>query len=377
MNELFLEEREYNLIPINLSFFADQSSGDKTEDATPRKKKKAREEGQVAKSQEITAAFMFIFIFWSLRFFSGYMIGNIKEVFTFCFQAISDIREGYYDIDFINKLIVFLFARILLIVLPIFAVAIVVGIITNVVQVGWHPTLKPIMPKFSKLNPMKGFKRIFSMRALVELVKSLAKFAIIAFAIYNTLKDKVYMLYSFFDMSLFDITAFVGNLAIDVGMTVGGWYLAIAIADFAYQKFKHIKELRMTKQEVKEEYKQTEGNPQIKGQIRQRMREASMRRMMQEVPEADVVITNPTHYAVALKYDRIAGEAPIVIAKGVDFLAQRIKEKATENDVAIVENKILARALYETVNVGKEIPPELYQSTAEILAYVYKLKNIA
>jgi flagellar biosynthetic protein FlhB len=265
----------------------------------------------------------------------------------------------------------------LMIVAPLFLVAMLVGVITHVVQVGWHPTMKPLTPKFSKLNPASGFKRIFSFRALVELAKSLLKFGIIGYVILTTLQKESHMIYAVIDMGLLEAVGYVAGVAMDMGIAVGAWYVAIAIADFIYIRLKHNKDLMMTKQEVKEEYKSIEGNPQIKGQIRQRMREASMRRMMQDVPKADVIITNPTHFAIALKYDKDSGQAPKVIAKGADHMARRIKEKAIEHNVTIVENKPLARTLYATVDIGKEIPPELYQSVAEILAYVYKLKNIA
>lgn len=237
--------------------------------------------------------------------------------------------------------------------------------------------MKPITPKFSKMNPVNGFKRILSFKALIELAKSIIKLFVIGYIIYDLLSQERHMLLALLDMGLMQAIAFIGDLGARLGINVGMWYLVIALADFVYQKLKHAKDLRMSKQEVKDEYKTMEGNPQIKGQIRQRMREASMRRMMQDIPKADVIITNPTHFAVALKYDRDTGTAPKVVAKGADHLAKRIRQVAEENKVIIVENKPLARTLYFTVNIGAEIPPELYKSVAEILAYVYKLKNIA
>ena len=363
------------LIPLKLDFFA-ESSGEKTEKATPKKKEKAREEGQVAKSQELGTALLFITVFFGLRFLSGYMYNTLAATFRYGFAIMPEMHD-FFPMDNIGAYINFLFMQVLIIVAPLFALTMLVGVISNLAQVGWHPTTKPLMPKFTKLNPLSGFKRIFSFRALMELGKSLAKFAIISLAIYNTLSKEAGTIYAVLNMNVFEAVAYVGDLAISMGINVGAWYLVIAIIDIAYTRFKHTKELRMTKQEVKEEYKQAEGNPQIKGQIRQRMREAAMRRMMQDVPNADVIITNPTHYAVALQYDRSSGQAPKVVAKGADHMAQRIKEKARESDVAIVENKPLARTLYATVDIGREIPQELYQSVAEILAYVYKLKNIS
>jgi len=211
----------------------------------------------------------------------------------------------------------------------------------------------------------------------MELVKSLVKLGVIGLVIYNVLNKQKGAIFSLLHMSLLEAVGYIANVIVDMAINVGVFYLFIGAADYAFQRYKHGKELKMSKHEVKEEYKQVEGNPQIKGRIRQRMREASMRRMMQAVPTADVIITNPTHFSVAVKYDRQSGAAPVVVAKGQDYTALRIKELARESDVMIVENPPLARTLYATVDIGREIPPELYQAVAEILAYVYKLKNIA
>jgi flagellar biosynthetic protein FlhB len=371
------DERKHKsgvLIPLNLSFFAE--GGDKTEKATPKKKEKAREEGQVAISQEISTALLFIAVFIGLRTFSGYLKDNMLQIFSYGFAVIPE-ADDFFTIDNISSYVTFLFLKSLLIVMPVFLIAMFVGVVTHVLQVGWHPTMKPLAPKFSKMNPASGFKRIFSFRALVELLKSLLKFGIIGYVILTTLQKESHMIFAVIDMGLFEAAGYIANVAMEMGISVGSWYVAIAAADFIYVRLKHNKELMMSKQEIKDEYKSIEGNPQIKGQIRQRMREASMRRMMQDVPKADVIITNPTHFAIALKYERDSGLAPKVIAKGADHMARRIKEKAIECNVTIVENKPLARTLYATVDIGREIPPELYQSVAEILAYVYKLKNIA
>ncbi|MDR3239634.1 MAG: flagellar biosynthesis protein FlhB, partial [Clostridiales bacterium] len=268
-----------------------------------------------------------------------------------------------------------LLAQALLIVAPLFAAVLAVGVLTNVAQVGWKVTTNALRPKFSRMNPISGAKRLFSAQILVDLCKSLLKFAIIGYVIYNALKRELDRLPALSDMGLFESVSYLGDLITSLGLTVGGWFILIAALDYAYTRFKHSKQLRMSKQEVKDEYKMSEGNPQIKGQIKQRMREASMRRMMQDVPGADVIVTNPTHYAVALRYDRQTARAPVVVAKGADHLARRIKEAGLEHHVAIAENKELARTLYVSVDVGHEIPPELYEAVAEILAFVYKLKH--
>lgn len=363
------------LLPLNLSFFSD-ASGEKTEPASPRKKEKAREQGQVLKSQEVAIAALFLSVFLGLRIFAPYIYSSLLSVLTFNFSMLSDV-DSVYNMNFITGYINQNFLQVVLISLPIFAISMAAGIIVNVAQVGWHPTTKPLSPKMNRFNPIQGVKRLFSMRTLLELVKSVLKLAVIVAAIYLIVVNEANVLPRFLYMDLFQGFAYIGNVCLDVGVTVGGLYVFIALLDYLYQWWKHTKELKMTKQEVKEEYKQTEGNPQIKGFIRQRMREVSMRRMMAQVPTADVVITNPTHYAVALKYDREKAEAPLVVAKGADLMARRIREKALESNIHIMENKPLARALYDTVDVGREIPPELYQAVAEIFAYLVNVKKIA
>ena len=261
--------------------------------------------------------------------------------------------------------------RLLIILLPILLIGFAVAFISDLFQVKWRPTTKPLQPKFSKLNPLNGFKKIFSAQSLVELVKSIAKILLIALVSYSYIKDKGALLYALYDMSMMQAVNLIGETVIDLGIRISAIYMIIAGADFMYQKYKFKNDMKMTKQEVKEEYKNAEGDPEIKGKIKARMREASQRRMMQAIPKADVVITNPTHYAVAIQYDTEVAPAPIVVAKGSDYLAQKIKEIARENNIEIVEDKPLARMLYANVDVDKQIPPELYQAVAEVLAMVY------
>ena len=230
-------------------------------------------------------------------------------------------------------------------------------------------------PKFSKLNPLSGFKRIFSKDSLFELLKSIAKISLIIYVAYTAIRDHQNELFLVYDIPLLQVILLVGSIAIDAGLKISLVYLLVAIADWFYQKHKFKEDMKMTKQEVKDEYKNTEGNPEIKGRQRSRMREASQRRMMQSLPSADVVITNPTHYAVAIKYDASQYSAPVVVAKGEDYLAMKIKEAAKEHQIEIVENKPLARMLYANVDVGEEVPPELYQAVAEVLAFVYSLRE--
>ena len=265
--------------------------------------------------------------------------------------------------------------QLLTILLPILLIAFGVAFVTDLVQVKWAPTTKPLKPKFSKLNPVKGIKKIFSKQALVELLKSVLKIALITYIVYSTLKDSIGLIFLIFDMPLMQAIGNIGNIVINLGIKISMFYIVIAGADFIYQKWKFNEDMKMTKQEVKDEFKNAEGDPQIKGKIRQKMREVSQRRMMQAVPQADVVITNPTHYAVALRYEPDKYDAPYVVAKGEDYLAQKIKEVARENHVEIVENKPLARMLYHNVDLGAQVPPELFQAVAEVLAMVYSMRG--
>ena len=364
------------LLRFNLQFFANDEGGEKTEEATPKKLDDARKEGQVAKSQELGTAVTLIALFGGLKVFVGVIAANFTESFGEYYNSIETYSKGgpftsNYASAFVNGAM----GSVLLSCLPMFAVAVVFAIVINVAQVRWQPTLKPLIPKFSKLNPINGFKRIISMDKLVELLKAVIKIGLIAYLAYSELTESAGLVNSLYDTDLFDAVAMIGKLVIDFGFRVAIIYLVIGLADYIYQKFKFNKDMRMTKQEIKDEFKQTEGDPKIKGQIRQRMREASQRRMMQQLPEADVVITNPTHLACAIKYDKSQAEAPILLAKGADYLAQKIKEEAKKNNIPIVENKPLARMLYHNVELDEEIPEELYQMTAEVLAYVYSLKE--
>ena len=374
--KLYTATQDFKGIPLNLTFFNNNDAGEKTEPATPRKKEKARKEGQVLKSQELSTAALLLTVFTGLWIFGGYIYNSLLSNMAFSFEFV-----GRTDIEMnpanMSMVIVNGFSRVILTALPVFLVVMAAGILINLVQVGWHPTLKPLRPKLSKMNPIKGFKRIFSLRALLELAKSILKLTVITLVVYMIVISEVNILPFILQMELLEVYAYLGGLIINIGLMVGAMYLFIAGLDFFYQWWKHTKELRMTKQEVKEEFKQTEGNPIIKGAIRRKMREVSMRRMMQQVPGADVIITNPTHYAVALKYDKDKGSAPVVLAKGVDYVAKRIRENAALHFIEIVENKPLARTLYETVQVGHEIPPELYQAVAEIFAHLVTMKKLA
>ncbi|MBP5659810.1 MAG: flagellar biosynthesis protein FlhB [Lachnospiraceae bacterium] len=366
------------MIKYNLQFFAESSGGEKTEPATEKKKSDARKEGQVAKSKEIENAFSLMALFLLLKLWTGTLGSNLVNIFHLCYDDIGSYiknYDGYVNTNDIIKLVLQCVLELIILLAPVLVVAFIVSFVCDVAQVGWKPTGKPLQPKFSKINPISGFKKIFSKTAIVELLKAILKIVIILTVTWSYLKSNINGLFLLYDVSLNQGIADSCKLVVDLGIRIAVAYLIIAFADYGYQRWKYSDDLKMTKQEVKDEYKQQEGDPQIKGKIRQRMREASQRRMMQNLPKADVVITNPTHYAVALLYDSEHYSAPIVVAKGADFLAQRIKDVARENDIEIVENKPLARMLYANVEVGEMIPEELFQAVAEVLAFVYRLKG--
>lgn len=367
------------LLKYDLQFFAqDGPGGEKTEPATEKKLSDARKEGQVAKSREIANGLGLLALFLVLRFWIGVLSTQLLNVFSVIYGRIGEtvvFWRGYMPENDTNIVFREMLIQAVIIMAPILVIGFLVAFVSDVAQVGWKPTAKPMRPKLSKLNPISGFKKIISANSLVELVKSLAKIGLIVYVCYNYLQDKWELLFLLYDIPLLQALQLIAVTVTDLGIRVAAIYMIIAAADFIYQKVKFARDMRMTKQEIKDEYKQQEGDPQVKGRIRQRMREASQRRMMQDLPRADVVITNPTHYAVAIKYDPEVADAPLVIAKGEDYLAARIKEVAKENHVEIVENKPLARMLYANVDVGQAVPPELYQAVAEVLAFVYHLQG--
>ncbi len=366
------------MLELNLQFFAkDGPGGEKTEPATAKKLQDVRKDGQTAKSKELITAISLMSLFILIKIYVGVVGQKFTEVFKDIygtFQKVADSSDnGMRMADAVSSVREVLMSSISIAV-PIFIVAVVVGILCNSLQQKWMVTAKPLQPKMSKISPASGFKRIFSFRQLFELIKSIAMMFVIGIMSYVTIKDKVNILLTFYDISLNAALKTVGDIIVDLGIKISAVFLIIGFVDLIYQKLKFKNDNMMTKQEIKDEYKNTEGDPQVKGQIRRKMAEISRRRMMEQLPEADVVITNPTHFAVALKYEPDSGKAPVVIAKGADYLAFQIKDKARECNIEIVENKPLARMLYHNVDIGMEIPPELYQVVAEILAKILQPK---
>ncbi len=360
---------------INLQLFAQGAGGqDKTEKATPKKRREARKKGQVLQSREISSAMVLLFVFIALRVYG-------KSIYTLIADYMKKVLTEYpqiedlYTPDILSRVFVDGITVFGKTVGPVLLVAMLTGLIVSYVQVGFLFTTETLKPQFSRINPLSGIKRMFSLRSVVELVKSILKVTAIGYMAYTYLNGKVQTVLSLMDMDLLQVASFIGITTLDLAIRICILLMIIGILDFTYQWWDYEKNLKMTKQEIKEEAKQTEGNPQVKAKIRQKQRQLSMRRMMQEVPKADVIITNPTHFACALKYDAEKSPAPVLLAKGQDYIALRIKEVARENKVEIVENRQLARTIYDTVEIGQTIPSELYQAVAEVLAFVYSLKG--
>ncbi|WP_414625508.1 flagellar biosynthesis protein FlhB [Selenomonas bovis] len=352
---------------FSLQRFAD---GDKTEEPTAKKRQDAAKKGQVGKSQELSTAFVLLIGFFVIKALWEQIYANIAGYTIYIFGHLNQ------NVDVENVIQLFIGMGVIFVktAMPIMLAVMVVGLAVNFFQVGLNVSAEKIQPKFDNLNPINGVGRMFSKRSLVELVKSVLKIVVIGFFIYNYLKDEIFTMPQFIFYDLGTSLAKMSEIIFTLAFQVIGVIFVLAVLDFGYQKWQTTQDLKMTKQEVKDEFKQTEGDPQIKGKIRQKQRQMAMSRMMQEVPKADVIVTNPTHFAVALKYEK-GMTAPVVVAKGADFVAQKIKSVGRENDVPLVENRPLARALYASTEVGDSVPRELYQSVAEVLAYVYRLKH--
>lgn len=367
------------LLKMNLQLFAkDGPGGEKTEPATAKKLNDIRKEGQVAKSKEIITAISLMALFIILKVYVGgigtKLVNGFKTIYGMMQKVVFDSAQGI-TVRMAGSIVREAFTLILGTVIPVLIVAVIIAVLGNMLQQKWMVTAKPLAPKASKINPMNGFKRMFSVRQLFELLKSIAMIAIIGIMVYNSVRKNMNIILTFYDVTLYTALSTVGNIIINLGIQISAVFLVVGFIDLIYQRHKFKTDNMMTKQEIKDEFKNTEGDPQVKGQIRRRMQEISRRRMMQQLPEADVVITNPTHFAVALKYEPDSGKAPVVIAKGADYLAFQIRDKAKEYNISIVENKPLARIIYHNVDIGMEIPPELYYAVAEILASVLRANN--
>ncbi|MBE6081742.1 flagellar biosynthesis protein FlhB [Sporanaerobacter sp. PP17-6a] len=359
------------IFSIDLQLFAE---GEKTEKATPKKRRDTREEGQVLQSREVTSAFILLLCFIGFKIFGGRIFSNylefLEEVFSLISNPTDIFLESNFKVGFLKVIVEFLGA-----ILPIGLISLLSGLLINYAQIGFLFTTKPLKIKLSRINPIEGFKRLFSKRAIMELLKSIIKVVIIGYVAYNFISNNLNTIINLPGLEMIPAIKSMSSIILDFAMKIAGVLIALAFVDYFYQWREYEKNLMMTKEEIKEEYKQTEGNPQTKSKIRETQRRLARSRMMQEVPKADVIITNPTHLSVALKYDAEKYSAPYLIAKGADNIAFNIRKIGKENDIPIVENKILARTIYENVEIGETIPDDLYEAVAEVLAYVYSLKD--
>lgn len=351
---------------------SEENLQDKTEEATPKKREDARKKGQVAKSKELSSIAILsagtLYLFFGAKDLVLKLGENIRQTFSGVHQL--DLNnEGIFEY-FFQSIEAFLFM-----ILPFLLVLVVVAILANLLQTGIVFSVESLTPKASKINPIKGAGKIISKRTLVELAKSIFKLVIVGWAAFSTLKSDFTLLIPLMSQDIIEITYLLGQISLKVVIRCSAVILLLAILDFMYQKWEHEQDLKMSKQEVKDEFKQSEGDPVVKSRIRAIQKDMARKRMMEEVPKADVVITNPTHLSIAIRYD--SGEnmsAPRIVAKGANKIAFRIRELANRSNVPLVENKPLAQNLYK-LDIGDEIPPKFYQAVAEILAYVYGLKN--
>ena len=357
---------------------SEQGGSERTEKASKKKKQKAREEGQVIKSRELGTAF-------SLIALTGFMY-IVWDQFTVSASAMlaNDLSENVILASSVNvdtRTVMHAYAGALLdivrIIWPVLLIALLSAILINVLQTGFLFSTKALMPKFSRINPIEGFKKLFSTRALAEMIKALLKVSFLCYFAYSEYINLIPKFPTMMNQDLAHAFSQFMETAMRIGLKMGGILVGLAGIDYLYQWWRYEKDLMMTKQEVKEEYKQLEGDPQIKGMIKRKQRQMSRMRMMKRMQEADVVITNPTHYAVAIRYDENEDKAPLVLAKGADYVAGKIKERARELSIEIIENKPVAQALFKYCEVGDEIPKDMYQTVAEILVYVYKMRNKA
>lgn len=353
---------------------AEESFQEKTEDATPKRREDSRRKGQVARSAELSSVAILLAGLLALGALSSYMFGRLQQFVAELLTESVDIHLGPLTVlpylmrwgwEFIN------------VVWPMVALLVAAALAVNYAQVGVLFTAKPLEPKWNRISPMSGLKRIFSGRGLVELAKGLFKIGVVAYLTYWTVLSEMAQMVLFVDMEVGQILDVSGSLILTLGIRIALLLLIMAALDYAFQRWEYEKGLRMTRQEVKEEYKQQEGDPQVRARIRALQRDQSRQRMMDDVGTADVVVTNPTHVAVALRYDPQSSSAPMVVAKGQRLVAQRIKELARESGVPMVENKPLARALFKSVQIGEQIPDELFKAVAEVLAFVFHLKRRA
>lgn len=344
----------------------------KTEQATPKRLSDSKKKGQTAKSADFNSAVSFLVFALLLGALGRYLFTNSMDMMKLSLQAGFGkmLSAGVAGGILLNSV-----ESILMIFLPFGLLAMVLALATNLIQVGFVFTAEPLKPDFKRLNPIEGFKNIFSSKSMFNLVKNMIKLAVVSLVTYNGLKKVIVKIINSGQIGIENLFGFFIGIVSTLSVNIAALMIVIGIIDFIFQKRDFKKKLMMTKQEVKEEYKQMEGDPKIKAARQQRQRQLSMSRTMQDVEEATVIITNPTHIAIALRYRQGEDQAPVVMAKGLDYMALKIKEKAKEKGIPVIENKPLARAMYRNVEAGSFVPVELYQAIAEVLAMVYQMEK--
>ncbi len=352
---------------------SDSEQGERTEEPTPQRREDFRKRGQVAQTREFSSVLLLfcgVLIIWLM---SRFLFMQLFDIFNYALgdNLVSAVRHG--DVLAAIRLA---FTRAMIIVLPVAFAFWLMGFVSSLLQIGFLYNEEALQLRWDRLDPVQGLKRIFSLRSLMEGLKALLKVGVILGIAYLMLRDQIEMLPRLMSFSIGQIFQFLGELTIRLLAGVGFFMLVLSGVDYLFQRWQTEKEMRMTKQEVKEEVKSREGDPLVRARIKRIQREIASRRMMEEVPKADVIVTNPTHIAVALKYDETM-VAPKVIAKGADRIAEKIKEIARKHGIPLVENKPLARAMFKTLKIGQVIPRELYTAVAEVLSYVYRLKRKA
>ncbi|MBB6449285.1 flagellar biosynthetic protein FlhB [Geomicrobium halophilum] len=353
---------------MDLQYFAQE----KTEKATPKKRQETRKKGQVAKSSDINTAVILLLVFIFLFVYAEVPGEFMHHLFIKMYLHNTTMEM---NVENVMSMFASLLSEIAIVLLPIMLVALLAGVIASMLQVSILFAPQAIKPKMSKINPIKGVKRIFSARALVELIKAFLKIILVGFAAFGIIwiyvDDLLHLALLNFRTGFYMVSWLTGIIGISCSLLL----LILSVPDYIYQRYDHEKQIRMSKQDVKDEFKKMEGDPRIKSKRRQRAQEMATQRMMQEVPKADVVITNPTHYAIALRYDDQVMQAPTIIAKGTDYTALRMRQVAELNKITLVENKPLAQGLYDGAEIGQEVPEDLFRAVAEVLAYVYRLQR--
>ncbi|MDY6863675.1 MAG: flagellar biosynthesis protein FlhB [Thermodesulfobacteriota bacterium] len=350
----------------------DEKDQEKTEPATPKKREDLRKKGQVAQSKDLPSVAVLFSSLILFYFTGGHLLSKMEEMFKHCLQS---LNFPDFNITFLCNVMAIITLKGFSIIAPLFVITLLFGIVGNLIQKGLLFSTDVIIPDISKLDPIKGLKNIFSLSGLNELLKSLLKIIIISYVAYITVKGEIGNLCPLAGMTVPNILKYICTVSFKLCMRISFLLIILAILDYAFNKWEFERKNRMTRQEVKDELKQREGDPLVRSRVRELQMQRARMRMMQEVPKADVVITNPTSLACALKYEQGKMPAPMLVAKGAGVIAKRIKIIAKDYDIPVIENKILAQTIYRLVKIGEVIPEKLYKAVAEILAYVYRLKG--